>query len=51
VTGVRLGFGTTWGVFRYPWVSAKLLLIVSVILIGAFVIGPALNEMGDETAL
>ena len=44
LTGLSLGLGTKWGVFRYPWVTAKLLLIVSVILIGAFVIGPALDE-------
>ena len=41
LTGLALGLGTRWGVFRYPWVVAKLALIVSVILVGAFVIGPA----------
>jgi Predicted integral membrane protein (DUF2269) len=41
VTGVLLGLGTKWGVFRYPWVTTKLLLIVSVMLVGGFVIGPA----------
>src|SRR5262245_50926933 len=42
LSGVALGLGTRWGVFRYPWVTVKLLLIVSVILVGALVIGPAL---------
>lgn len=43
LTGVALGLGTNWGVFRYPWTTMKLLLIVSVILVGALAIGPALN--------
>lgn len=49
ITGLALGLGTKWGVFRYPWVTAKLLLIVSVMLVGAFVIGPAETEMLDGT--
>jgi hypothetical protein len=32
-------------VLRYPWVIAKLLLIVSVMLVGSFVIGPAEDAM------
>jgi hypothetical protein len=40
LTGLTLGLGTKWGVFR------KLLLIVSVILVGAFVVGPAVDEAG-----
>jgi len=44
-TGFILGLGTKWGVFRYPWVTAKLLLIVSVIFVGAFVLGPAVDAM------
>jgi hypothetical protein len=42
LSGLTLGLGTRWGVFRYPWVITKLLLIVSVILVGALIIGPAL---------
>jgi hypothetical protein len=45
ITGVVLGLGTRWGVFRYPWVTAKLLLILSVMVVGGTLIGPA------ETAL
>ena len=44
VTGVALGLGSKWGVFRYPWVIGKLLLIVSVMFVGALAIGPALAE-------
>jgi len=53
ITGVALGIGTKWGVFRYPWVTAKLLLVLSVMLVGSFVIGPAeatmLDGNGDAT--
>jgi hypothetical protein len=34
-------------VLRYPWTTAKLLLIVSVILVGALVIDGALTTMLD----
>ena len=51
VTGVALGLGTKWGVFRYPWVIAKLVLIISVMAVGGLVIDPAqtrmLNGIGD----
>jgi len=47
VTGIALGVGTKWGVFRYPWVVAKLLLIASVMLVGGVVIGPAEDAMLD----
>ena len=47
LTGVALGLGTRWGVFRYPWVVTKLLLVVTVMLVGGFVLGPASNQMLD----
>lgn len=51
VTGVALGLGTKWGVFRYPWVIAKLALIISVMAVGGLMIDPAqtrmLNGIGD----
>lgn len=47
LTGIALGIGTTWGVFRYPWVVTKLVLIVTVLLVGAFVLGPASSQMLD----
>ena len=54
LTGLTLGLGSKWGVFRYPWVTAKLLLIVSVMMVGGLVIGPALGDMphhrSDATA-
>jgi len=55
-SGLALGAGTKWGVLRHRWVIAKLLLILSVVLVGALVIGPAnaamrAGEGGSEPAL
>ncbi|MGH2477613.1 MAG: DUF2269 family protein, partial [Candidatus Limnocylindrales bacterium] len=44
LTGVALGLGTPWGLFRYPWVVTKLVLIVTVILVGAIVLRPVLAD-------
>lgn len=44
LTGIALGLGTRWGIFRYPWVIMKLLLIISVMLVGGVVIRPALSD-------
>ena len=53
LSGLTLALGTKWGVFRYPWVTTKLLLILSVMLVGGVVIGPALTVIltgqGDAT--
>ena len=38
LTGLLLSLSTKWGVFRYPWVTTKLLLTLSVILVGALVL-------------
>ena len=54
LSGITLGLGTRWGVFRYPWVVTKLLLIVSVMIVGELMIGPAIGAMlhgqSDTTA-
>jgi hypothetical protein len=47
LTGIALGLGSKWGVLRYPWTAAKLTLLVTVILMGAFVLGPAVEQMRD----
>ncbi len=47
VTGIGLGLTSSWGVLRYPWTIGKLLLVVSVILVGALVIDGALDELRD----
>jgi uncharacterized membrane protein len=47
LTGIALGLGSKWGVLRYPWTAAKLALLVTVILMGAFVLGPSVEQMRD----
>ncbi len=49
ITGLTLGLGSRWGVLRYLWVTAKLVLLLSVILVGALVIGPANSDMRNGT--
>jgi hypothetical protein len=48
ISGIVLGLGSKWGVLRYPWVTAKLVLIVTVLLVGALVIGPTTEAMIDD---
>jgi uncharacterized membrane protein SirB2 len=51
LTGITLTLVTKWSLFRYPWPIAKLCLIVSVILVGAFVLRPVLTgsiQAGDS---
>lgn len=55
-TGIVLGLGSPWGVFRSPWVTAKLVLLLSVLAVGALGIDPALESLrggqaGSEGAL
>lgn len=52
VSGILLGLGSKWGVLRYGWVTAKLVLLVGVILVGALVLGPGTEAMrsGDGGA-
>lgn len=45
LTGLLLGLGTGWGVFRYPWVTTKLILIISVIAVGGLVLKDGMSAM------
>lgn len=47
-TGIVLGLTSKWGVLRYGWVTTKLVLNVSVILVGALVLGPQTAAMADD---
>lgn len=47
VTGVVLARRSKWGLFRYPWVTIKLGLLASVILVGALVLGPTVDRIRD----
>jgi len=44
-TGILLGRSSAWGVVRYAWVTAKLGLLLGVILVGALVLGPGTETM------
>jgi Predicted integral membrane protein (DUF2269) len=46
ITGTIQAIGSGWGLLRCPWVTTKLLLIVSVIGVGAFVLRPPLDSQG-----
>jgi uncharacterized membrane protein len=48
-TGVALGLGTKWGLLRHWWVTVKLALLASVILVGAFVLGPQVDQLRHGT--
>ena len=48
-TGIILGLGSRWGVLRYPWVIAKLALLVSVLAVGGLVLSPAEDAALDGT--
>jgi Predicted integral membrane protein (DUF2269) len=51
-SGVVLGRTSKWGVVRHGWVTAKLALNLSLILVGAFLLGPGVDAMrnGDGGA-
>ena len=44
-SGIVLGWGSKWGVVRHGWVASKLVLLIGVILVGAFVLGPGTEAM------
>jgi hypothetical protein len=50
LTGLVMGFGTPWGVFRYYWVVAKLALVIAIILTGSFFVGPGTEKLADDAA-
>jgi hypothetical protein len=50
LTGIALGLGTPWGVLRHGWVIAKLALIVTVIIVGATVLRPVLDDDSDPSS-
>jgi len=47
LTGIALGLGTPWGVLRHPWVVIKLGLIITVIVVGATILRPVLDDDGN----
>ncbi len=49
-SGILVALTSRWGLFRYWWVTAKLTLLVGVLLLGALVNSRATDAMIDETA-
>ncbi len=49
-SGVVLGVTSRWRVLRHWWVTAKLALLGSTILLGALVVGPTVDTLVDGTA-
>lgn len=49
LTGLWLTFITRWKLFRYPWVTTKFLLIISVILVGGLVLKNGMEAMLNGT--
>jgi hypothetical protein len=47
LTGLALGPASKWGVLRYRWTTAKLVLLVGVIVNGALMIGPTTAQRVD----
>ncbi|MGH3917598.1 MAG: hypothetical protein ACRDSG_00880, partial [Pseudonocardiaceae bacterium] len=45
VSGVALGLGTKWGVLRFRWVTAKLVLLLVTVLSGITIQGPLLEQL------
>ncbi|MGH3805417.1 MAG: hypothetical protein ACRDRU_01975 [Pseudonocardiaceae bacterium] len=45
VSGVVLGLGTKWGVLRFRWVTAKLVLLLITVLTGITIQGPLLERL------
>jgi len=45
ITGLWITFITKWKLFRYPWVTIKFALIITVILVGALVLKDGMDAM------
>jgi hypothetical protein len=49
LSGAALALTGRWGLFGYWWVTAKLVLLIAVIVVGATVTGPSIATMLDVT--
>jgi hypothetical protein len=50
ISGLTLALGSAWGILRHRWVTAKLVLLVLSILMGALVIGSSAHELAADPA-
>jgi hypothetical protein len=48
-TGVLLAVTSKWGIFRHWWVTTKLAILLTTIVLGATLIGPCISTMLDVT--
>lgn len=48
-SGVLLALTSRWGIFRYWWVTTKLAILSTTIVLGASLIGPSISTMLDVT--
>jgi len=48
-SGVLLAVTSKWGIFRYWWVTTKLAILLTTIVLGATLIGPSISTMLDVT--
>ena len=44
ITGLIYSIWTNWGFFKYNWVAVKWVLLILQILVGTFVLGPAIDN-------
>ncbi|MDR0436731.1 MAG: hypothetical protein LBH22_00360 [Bacteroidales bacterium] len=44
VTGLIYSIWTNWGFFKYSWVAVKWILLILQILVGTFILGPAVDN-------
>ena len=49
-TGLVYSLATSWGFFKYRWVTVKWITTVLLILFGTFFLGPWINEMAYISA-
>jgi hypothetical protein len=49
LAGVLLALSSTWGIFRYWWVTAKLAILLTTITLGATLVAPSINTLLDVT--
>lgn len=50
-SGVVLGLGTKWGLFRYWWVAIKLAMNVVLVVLVALALRPGVSEMAEQGRL
>jgi hypothetical protein len=47
-SGVVLGLGTPWGLFRHPWVTAKLVINVAMLAVSGAVLSRFVEQAADR---